>query len=174
MKFVDLGLEGAYLVHEEPRGDERGYFARAYCVNEFEAQGLNHVFVQANMSGNTFKGTIRGLHYQDETAPEAKFIRCIRGSIYDVLVDMRPNSPTYLQWRGAHLSAENRDAVVIPPLFAHGYLSLEDGAEVFYQTSHVYTPTAERGVAFDDPAIGINWPIPVEHVSDKDRKWPRL
>ena len=174
MKFTETPLKGAFVVEHEPRIDERGYFARAYCQDELAAIGADYQFVQANMSSNIRAGTLRGLHYQDERAPEAKFLRCVHGAVYDVIADMRKGSETYLQWFGVELSAENRKAILVPPLFAHAYVSLTDGAEVFYQTSHIYAPEAERGVRYDDPELGIEWPCPVVDVSDKDKSWPDL
>ena len=174
MKFTETPLKGAFVVEHEPRADDRGYFARAYCREELAEIGADYDFVQANMSSNAKAGILRGLHYQDERAPEAKFLRCINGAVYDVIVDMRPGSETYLQWFGVELSAENRKAILVPPLFAHSYLSLTDGAEVFYQTSHVYAPEAERGVRYDDPSLGIKWPRPILDVSPKDKAWPDL
>lgn len=174
MKFVETPLSGAFIVEQEPFSDARGYFARAYCKDELATVGADYEFVQANMSGNVSAGTLRGLHYQDETAPEAKFFRCINGAVFDVIVDMRPGSPTRYQWFGVELTAENRKALIVPPLFAHAYLSLTDGAEVFYQTSHAYAPGTERGVRWDDPGVGIKWPAPVTDISDKDRNWPDL
>jgi len=174
MKFTETPLKGAFVVEHDPRADDRGYFARAYCKDELAAVGADYDFVQANMSGNVNAGTLRGLHYQDETAPEAKFFRCIKGAVYDVIVDMRKGSDTYLQWFGIELTAENRKALLVPPLFAHSYLSLTDGAEVFYQASHAYAPGAERGVRYDDPSVGIKWPHPITDISEKDLKWPDL
>ncbi|MEL7129807.1 MAG: dTDP-4-dehydrorhamnose 3,5-epimerase [Pseudomonadota bacterium] len=174
MKFTETPLAGAFIVDQEPRSDDRGYFARAYCRDEFLAVGADYTFVQANMSGNVNAGTLRGLHYQDETAPEAKLFRCIRGAVFDVIVDMRKGSPTYLNWFGIKLTADNKKAMLVPPLCAHAYLSLTDDTEVFYQASHIYVPGTERGVRWDDPAIGIDWPAPVTDVSQKDRDWPDL
>ena len=174
MKFTETPLQGAFVVEQELREDKRGYFARAYCRDELAAIGADYHFVQANMSSNAKAGTLRGLHYQDERAPEAKFLRCIHGAVYDVIVDMRKGSETYLQWFGVELSARNRKAILVPPLFAHSYVSLSDGAEVFYQASHAYAPEAERGVRYDDPSVGISWPCPIVDVSDKDKAWPDL
>jgi len=174
MKFHPTPLADARLIEQEPRADERGFFARAYCADAFAAQGITSRFVQMNMSGNNRRGTMRGLHYQAEPAPEAKLLRCIRGAVYDVMVDMRPDSPTYLKHFGVELTEENRLAVYVPPLFAHGYLALTDGAHVLYQVSSPYTPDAERGVRYDDPALRIGWPIEVSDVSAKDRAWPTL
>ena len=174
MKFTETPLKGAFVVEHEPRTDDRGYFARAYCKDELAAIGADYEFVQANMSGNVNAGTLRGLHYQNETAPEAKFFRCIKGAVYDVIVDMRQGSETYLQWFGIELTAENRKALLVPPLFAHSYLSLSDGAEVFYQASHAYAPDAERGVRYNDPVVGIKWSHPITDISGKDLNWPDL
>lgn len=174
MKFTETPLKGAFVVEHEPRADERGYFSRAFCKEELAAVGADYDFVQANMSGNVKAGTLRGLHYQNETAPEAKFFRCINGAVYDVIVDMHQGSETYLQWFGVELTAENRKALIVPPLFGHSYLSLSDGAEVFYQTSHVYAPEAERGLRYNDPSVGIKWPYPISDISEKDLKWPDL
>lgn len=174
MKFTETPLAGAYIAEQEQRSDERGYFARAYCKDELAAIGADYEFVQANMSGNVNAGTLRGLHYQDETAPEAKFFRCVRGAVFDVIVDMRPGSATYLKWFGVELTADNKKALLVPPLFAHSYLSLTDDTEVFYQASHAYAPGTERGVRWNDPGVGIVWPAPVTDVSEKDRNWPDL
>ncbi|MEO1399403.1 MAG: dTDP-4-dehydrorhamnose 3,5-epimerase [Pseudomonadota bacterium] len=174
MKFIETGLAGAFVVEQEPRADERGFFARAYCQDELATVGANYNFVQANMSGNAKAGTLRGLHYQDETAPEAKFFRCINGAVFDVIVDMRAGSKTFGKWFGIELSAVNRKAILVPPLFAHGYMSLTDGAEVFYQTSHPYAPGTEQGVRWDDPGVGIRWPITPVEMSDKDKVWPDI
>lgn len=174
MKFIETGLKDAYVVEQEAFSDERGFFARAYCKDELAAIGAHYEFVQANHSGNVSAGTLRGLHYQDASAPEAKLLRCVKGAVYDVIVDMRPDSPSYLKWFGVELTAENRKAILVPPLFAHSYLALTDGAEVFYQTSHAYAAGTEHGVRYNDPAIGIKWPAPVVHVSEKDQNWPDL
>lgn len=174
MKFIQTNIDGAFLVEQEAFQDERGFFARAYCRQEFENAGLHYSFLQANMSGNERAGTMRGLHYQDESAPEAKFLRCVRGAVQDVLLDMRPDSPSYLKSFSVELTSENRLAIVVPPLCAHGYLALSDGAEVFYQTSHPYVAGTERGVRYDDPALGVQWRTKVSHVSPKDRVWPLL
>jgi dTDP-4-dehydrorhamnose 3,5-epimerase len=144
---------------------------RPYDAGMDAAQGLKSTFVQANMSRATTAGTIRGLHYQVDPAPETKLMRCTRGAIYDVIVDMRPGSPTRGRWFGAELTAENHRAMYVPDYFAHGFLTLEPDSEVHYMVSAPYTPEAERGLRFDDPAIGIDWPIPVRVVSKKDRAW---
>ena len=172
MQFVETKLKGAFIVEMEVRGDHRGGFARAFCAQEFEAHGLKSIVAQSNLSFNYKAGTLRGMHYQVAPACETKFIRCIKGAIYDVIVDMRPDSPTYMQHIGVELSAENRRALYIPEMFAHGYQALTDGAEVLYQVGEFYTPGCERGFRYDDPAFGIEWRLPVTEISDKDLAWP--
>ncbi|MEO0566848.1 MAG: dTDP-4-dehydrorhamnose 3,5-epimerase [Pseudomonadota bacterium] len=172
MLFTPTPLQGAYVVDLKQIADDRGFFARAFCAEEFKAQGLKPVIAQANMSFNHRKGTLRGLHYQLPPAAETKFLRCISGAIWDVIVDMRPDSDTYLQHFGVELSAANRRALYVPEMFAHGYLTLSDGAEVFYSVGEFYTPGAERGLRYDDPALGISWPGSVEVISQKDSEWP--
>lgn len=174
MRFVDTSLPGVVVVELEPRGDERGFFARGFCAREFAQHGLVPDVVQANLAANTHAGTTRGLHYQDDSAPEAKFFRCTRGETFNVAVDAREESPTFGQWFGVHLSADNRRALYIPPVFAAGYQALTDGAEVLYTVSCRYVPAAERGLRHDDPAIGIDWPMQPTVVSEKDRAWPLL
>ncbi|MGC1439257.1 MAG: dTDP-4-dehydrorhamnose 3,5-epimerase family protein, partial [Burkholderiaceae bacterium] len=154
MKFTETPIAGAYLLELEPRSDDRGSFSRAFCTEEFAAVGIKMPIVQANLAHTAKKGTIRGMHYQVAPAAEAKLMRCTRGSVYDVLVDLRADSPTYLQHFGVELSADNGKALYVPPLFGHGYLSLEDNCEMFYLVSEFYTPGAERGMRYDDPAIG--------------------
>lgn len=174
MKFTQTPVAGALIIDQTPVVDDRGWFARAWCSKEFADAGFAGSFVQANMSGNLKAGTLRGLHYQTAEAPEAKLIRCVAGAIHDVVVDMRPESPTYRKWFGVELSAENRRAVLVPAACAHGYMALSDGAEAFYMVSAFYTPGAERGVRWDDPAIGIAWPMTPTVVSAKDRALPLL
>jgi dTDP-4-dehydrorhamnose 3,5-epimerase len=174
MRFIETGLRDAYSIELEPIEDQRGFFARIFCVDEMRALGMETEIVQINLSHNLRKGVVRGLHYQVAPAPEAKLMRCIRGAIFDVIVDMRPESPTYRRWFGIELSAENRRALYVPPMFAHGYQALTDGAEVFYPTTGVYTPACERGLRYDDPALGITWPIPPTEISAKDQLWPLL
>ena len=174
MRFEETPLAGAFVIELEPHADDRGFFARAYCAREFEEHGLEPRVVQANLSYNRSKGTLRGMHYQAPPAGEAKLVRCIRGAIHDVIVDLRPDSPTYLQHVGVDLTAENRRALFVPALFAHGFQTLEDEVEVFYQVSEFYTPGAERGLRHDDPALGISWPLEVSEISDKDRSWDLL
>lgn len=174
MFFVETKLMGAFIVELDKKDDDRGFFARAYCAREFEQHGLRPQVVQANMSYNHKRGTVRGMHYQVPPASEPKFIRCIRGAIWDVIIDMRPGSPTYLQHIGVELSADNRRAIYVPDMFAHGNQALTDGAELLYLVGEFYTPGCERGVRYDDPEISIEWPIPVTVISDKDASWPLL
>lgn len=173
MIFHPTELAGAFVIEPEPREDERGFFARAWCQREFSAHGLNPRFVQANLSYNRLRGTLRGLHYQLAPHQEAKLVRCCRGAIFDVLVDLRPHSSTYLKWFGVQLTAANRKMLYVPEDFAHGFQTLEDDTEVFYQVSEFYTPGAERGARWDDAAFGIQWPdVPTRIVSAKDEGWP--
>lgn len=172
MIFTETRLSGAFLLDLEPREDSRGFFARTFCRREFEAHGLKPDMVQCNLSFNHHAGTMRGMHYQLPPAAETKLVRCTRGAIWDVIVDLRPESPTYLEHVGVELSAENRRQLYVPELFAHGYLTLTPDAEVAYQVGEFYTPGAERGIRWDDPALGIEWPVPVEVISDKDASWP--
>ena len=174
MQFHSTPLQDARIVTLEPRMDERGLFARSFCTQEFEAAGLISRMVQCNISYNRFKGTLRGMHFQRSPATEAKLVRCTRGAIYDVIVDLRPESPTYLRHFGVELTDDNRSALCVAELFAHGYITLTDDAEVFYQVSGYYTPALEGGLRHDDPAIGITWPTEVRHISDKDAQWPLL
>lgn len=172
MRFTETMLAGAFILDLELREDPRGFFARTFCQAEFEAHGLKPDVRQANTSYNHARGTLRGMHYQIPPAAESKLVRCTRGAIYDVIVDLRPESPTWLQHVGVELSAENHRQLYVPELFAHGYLTLTAGAEVSYQVGEFYTPGYERGIRFDDPALAIEWPAPIEVVSDKDSAWP--
>jgi dTDP-4-dehydrorhamnose 3,5-epimerase len=174
MKFTETRLAGAFVVDIEAHEDERGYFARAFCAKEFSERGIDFHPVQANLSGTLKKGTVRGMHYQVEPAREPKFVRCVRGAIYDVIIDMRPDSPTYLQHFGVELTAENQRAIYVPPLFAHGHQALGDDVEIFYLVGEYYTPGCEKGLRYDDPAIGVEWPVEVTVVSEKDRGWELL
>lgn len=172
MKFIPTTLKDAVVIALEPHPDERGFFARTYCEKEFAAAGLETGFVQGNMSFNHVKGTLRGLHFQNAPHQEVKVVRCIRGAIYDVIVDLRPQSPSYLQWQGFELSADNGLQLYVPRGFAHGFLTLSDGAIVVYQVSAFYTPGAEGGVRWNDPHFAIAWPAEVTVISAKDAKWP--
>jgi dTDP-4-dehydrorhamnose 3,5-epimerase len=173
MIFSETELRGAYVVDIEPREDERGFFARAWCANEFAERGLSTRVVQVNASFNRRQGTLRGMHYQAAPHAEVKLVRCTRGAIFDVVVDLRPESPTYKRWTGVELTADNRRAFYVPEGFAHGYQTLVPDTETFYQVSEFYAPGAERGVRWNDPAFGIEWPEPENaFVSEKDAAWP--
>ena len=173
MIFTETQLKDAFVVDLERREDERGFFARAWCQDEFSDAGLSTRLVQCNVSFNRHRGTLRGMHYQLPPHAEAKLIRCTRGAIYDVIIDLRDGSPTYTRWVGFELSAENGRALYVPEGFAHGYQTLVDEAETFYQVSEFYAPGAERGVRWNDPAFGIAWPLPEEPLmSEKDKTWP--
>jgi len=174
MNFVALPLKGAVLVEIEPRVDERGIFARTYCEHEFAAHGLPSSFVQCNTSFNTSRGILRGLHFQAKPRPEAKLVRCTRGAIFDVIVDLRPDSATHGKWYGAELTADNRKALFIPVGFAHGFQTLEDNCEVFYQMTEFYDGNLARGVRWNDPSLGIRWPILPPIMSDRDARYPDL
>jgi dTDP-4-dehydrorhamnose 3,5-epimerase len=172
--FSPTTIDGAFVVDLERREDDRGFFARTFCVDEFRAQGLDPCVVQCNLSFNHHRGTLRGMHYQDSTAPEPKLIRATRGAVWDVIIDMRPDSPTYRSHFGVELRADGHRALYVPSECAHGYLTLESGTEVAYQVGAMYTSSAERGVRYDDPQFSISWPIPVEVISPKDASWPLL
>jgi dTDP-4-dehydrorhamnose 3,5-epimerase len=174
MRFHPTRLPGAYLVEPEPHIDDRGSFARTFCAREFRDQGLAQSFVQCNLSWNATKGTLRGLHYQRPPAPEAKLVRCTAGSVWDVIVDLRPDSPTYLQHVGVELLAGNRLALYIPEMFAHGFQTLDNGTEIFYQMTAFYAPDLAAGVRHNDPRLRIDWPLPVSSISEKDQQWPLL
>ena len=172
MKFIPTPLDGAYLIELEKRGDDRGFFARAFCTREFTGQSLIPSFVQVNNSLSATRGTLRGLHYQLHPKAETKVVRCIRGALWDVIVDLREGSPTFLKWFGAELSAENRLMMYVPKGFANGFVTLSDDTEAFYFVDEFYAPDLERGLRWDDPAVGIEWPIGPETISDKDRVHP--
>jgi len=172
MKFTELPLKGAYLIDLEKRGDERGFFARVFCENEFRACGLSTGFVQVNNSLSADAGTLRGMHYQLAPKAETKVVRCIRGALWDCIVDLRPDSPTFKRWYGAELTAENRRMMYVPKGFAHGFITLEPDTEAFYFVDEFYAPDRERGLRWDDPQIGIEWPAQPKVLSDKDRGHP--
>ena len=172
VRFIETKLKGAFILNLEERADERGFFARTFCAREFEAHGLKPTVAQCNLSFNHEEGTLRGMHYQVAPAAETKLVRCTRGAIYDVIIDLRPDSPTHLQHVGVELSEQNRRALYVPGMFAHGYQALTDGAEVVYQVGEFYTPGYERGLRYDDPAFGISWPLEVSVISEKDASWP--
>jgi dTDP-4-dehydrorhamnose 3,5-epimerase len=171
MRFITTELSGAYIVEPELHEDSRGLFARTFCGREFREHGLVDAFVQCNTSWNARKGTVRGLHYQLPPSSEVKLVRCTAGGLLDVIVDLRPDSPTFLQYFGVELTARNRRALYIPEMFAHGFQTLEDGTEVFYQMSEFYAPKSARGLRYDDPKLGICWPRPVACISDQDQSW---
>ena len=174
MRFTPTGLAGAYLIHLAPNVDERGLFARAFCAREFAAHGLETSYVQANISTNARAGTVRVMHFQRSPDAEVKLVRCVNGAIYDVIVDMREGSQTYLRSFGAELSDEQGLMMYVPKGFAHGYQALTNGASVFYMVSAFYAPHSEGGLRFDDPKLAIKWPRAVADVSDKDARWPLL
>jgi dTDP-4-dehydrorhamnose 3,5-epimerase len=173
MRFAETDLPGAFVIELERREDERGFFARAWCEQEFADHGLETRVSQSNLAYNRKAGTLRGMHYQAPPHAEVKLVRCTSGAVYDVIVDLRPESSAYMRWIGVELSAENRRALYVPEGFAHGYQTLVDDTETYYQVSAPYTPAAERGVRWDDPIFGIEWP-PADNrvISSKDRDWP--
>ena len=172
LTFFPTAIAGVVRVELGPIRDDRGFFARAWCEDEFGAAGMATTWVQANLAHNPAAGTLRGLHYQREPNAEAKLVRCTRGRVQDVAVDLRPDSPTFRRWEAAELSAERGEMLYIGPGCAHGYLTLEAGSDIFYQTSARYAPGSATGVRFDDPAFGIDWAGPILLVSEADRGWP--
>lgn len=174
MRFVETKLAGAWIVELETIDDDRGFFARAFCQREFDDYGIASDVRQANLSMSSMAGTVRGMHFQYPPAAENKFIRCISGALLDVIVDLRPESPTFLQHTSVELTAANRRAFVVPPRFAHGFMTLTDDTEVLYLVSAFYTPAEEGGLRHDDPALGIEWPRAVSVISDKDATWSAL
>jgi dTDP-4-dehydrorhamnose 3,5-epimerase len=174
MKFIETPLKGAFEIDLEPFSDERGLFARTFCKNEFSKIGFDKEFVQFNFSKTSFKGTIRGLHYQVPPYSETKLIRCIRGRVYDVMVDLRLDSKTYMKYFGLELSEDNMKMVLIPEGFAHGFQTLEDNSQLIYHHTAFYTPGFERGIRYNDPELAIKWPLAVSVVSDKDNNYPLL
>lgn len=172
MHFNKTDVAGAMVIDPAPHSDDRGRFMRAWCLREFTENGIDFVPVQANMGCSTRKGTLRGMHFQVEPAPEAKLVRCTQGAMFDVVLDLRPGSPTYRRWYGVELTAANGRMLYLPPLCAHGYQTLTDNTEMHYMASAFYTPAAASGVRFDDPAFRIEWPLPATAVSGQDRAWP--
>lgn len=172
MKFLPCGIEGAWVIEPTPHLDERGRFMRAWCTREFAERSIAFDPLQANMGYSLKKGTIRGLHYQRAPALEAKLVRCTRGSVFDVVVDLRPDAASHKKWYGTCLSAENGRMLYVPEGCAHGCQSLEDGSEIYYLTSAMYAPEHAHGLRHDDPAFGIEWPLAVSLISDQDRSWP--
>jgi len=171
MIFTETKLPGAYVIDMECKKDERGFFARAFCQQEFEAHGLKPVIAQANVAFNHKKGTLRGMHFQYPPAAETKLVRCTRGAILDIIVDLRPESATYLQHLAIELNEANHRALYVPERFAHGYQVLQDGTETSYQVGEFYTPSAEGGLLYNDPRLGLVWPLPVTVISEKDQRF---
>lgn len=174
MIFTKTKLEGAYIIDIEKREDDRGFFARTFCVDEFEEHGIENKFVQANMSFNNKKGTLRGMHFQKSPYEEDKLVRCTKGALFDVIIDLRKDSPTYKQWIGVELTEESRRALFVPKGFAHGYITLEDNTEINYMVTQVYTPNADTGVRYNDPVFAIEWPIEPVIISEKDANHPNF
>ena len=172
MIFTETRLKGAYIIEPEKFEDERGFFARTFCRREFESHGLNPNVVQCNISYNKKKGTLRGMHYQIAPFEEAKLVRCTKGAIYDVIIDLRPTSSTYCQWISEELTEDNYRMLYVPEGFAHGFLTLSEDAEVFYQMSEFYMPEYARGIRWNDPSFNISWPIDVAVISEKDKTLP--
>jgi len=172
MLFLETKLKGAFTIDLQRIEDSRGFFARAFCKREFEQHGLNPAVAQCNVSFNPHKGTLRGMHYQQEPFREVKLLRCIAGAIFDVIVDLRPDSSTYREWTGIELSAQNGRSLYVPEGIAHGYLTLTENTEVFYQVSEFYSPGYERGIRWNDPAFRIQWPIEPLIISPKDACHP--
>ena len=174
MRFIETKLKGAFILDVERREDSRGFFARAFCQKEMEAPGLNPVIRQANLAHNVKKGTLRGMHFQFPPAAESKLVRAVHGAILDVIVDLRPESQTYLQHVAVELTQDNYRALYVPERFAHGYQALEDDTVTLYQVGEFYTPEAESGLSCFDPRLGLSWPLPVSAISEKDRKFALL
>jgi dTDP-4-dehydrorhamnose 3,5-epimerase len=174
MQFQETEIASGWVIDPAPHADDRGRFMRAWCTREFSEHGIDFYPVQANMGFSVKKGTVRGMHFQEAPGLEAKLVRCTRGRMFDVLVDVRPDSATYLRWFGVELSAENGRMLFVPEGCAHGYQTLEDCTEMHYMTSAFYTPTAARGVRFDDPAFAVRWPLEATIISEQDRNWPLI
>lgn len=172
MHFHETKLPGVFEIHLDPHVDDRGFFARTWCHKEFAANGLNPALVQCSISFNTRKGTLRGLHFQSDPYAETKLVRCTQGAIYDVVVDVRPSSPRFKDWFGVELSAANHKSLYLPEGCAHGFLTLDDNSEVFYQMSEFYDSESSHGVRWNDPAFGIVWPEDVAVISQRDRTYP--
>jgi dTDP-4-dehydrorhamnose 3,5-epimerase len=174
MNFIGTKLKGAFIIEMERHADNRGFFARAFCQHEFQDHGLKPVIVQANIAFNHKRGTLRGMHFQYPPAAETKIVRCTRGAILDIIVDLRPESATYLQHIAVELSADNHRTLYVPERFAHGYQVLEDHTETSYQVGEFYTPGAEGGLLYNDPRLALEWPLPVSEISAKDAAWQPL
>jgi dTDP-4-dehydrorhamnose 3,5-epimerase len=171
MIFTETELAGAFIVDLARHEDNRGFFARVFCQQEFEAHGMKPLVAQANIGSSRYRGTVRGMHFQYPPAAETKYVRCVRGAVLDIIVDLRPESPTYLRHTTVELSAGNQRGIYVPERFAHGYQTLEDDTDTIYMVGEFYTPGVEGGLRHDDPALGLSWPLPVETMSEKDRAW---
>lgn len=171
MIFTETKLAGAYVIEIEPKSDQRGFFARGWCKEEFQAHGLNPDLAQLNLGFSHTRGTLRGMHYQKAPRAEVKVVRCTFGAIYDVIIDLRLDSPTHKQWLGIELTQDNHKMLYVPEGFAHGYLTLADGTETYYQTSQFYSREHATGVRYNDPAFAIEWPIPITVISEQDQNW---
>jgi dTDP-4-dehydrorhamnose 3,5-epimerase len=174
MIFTETSLKGAFTIDIERREDSRGFFARAFCQKEFKAHGLNPTIAQANVASNIRRGTLRGMHFQFPPSAETKLVRCTRGAILDIIVDLRPESPTYLKHVAVELNEDNQRALYVPERFAHGYQALADNTDTSYQVGEFYAPEAESGLMYDDPRLGLTWPLPISVVSEKDQKFRLL
>jgi len=174
MKFTDTNLKGAFIIDIEPRNDSRGFFARTFCQKELREHGLNPVIAQANIAFSARRGTLRGMHFQFPPAAETKLVRATRGAILDIIVDLRPESPTYLEHFAVELTADNHRALYVPERFAHGYQVLADSTETSYDVGEFYTPASEGGLRYDDPRLGLVWPLPISEISPKDSAWAPL
>jgi len=172
LHFTETGIASAWMIDSKFHQDERGRFFRAWCSQEFQEHGITFLPVQANMGLSVRKGTVRGMHFQIKPALEAKLVRCTRGAMFDVALDLRPESPTYGKWYGTELTADNSRMLYVPEGCGHGYQTLEDDTEMYYMTSQFYTPNAARGARFNDPVFAIQWPLAPTVVSDQDRNWP--
>jgi len=172
--FAETKLKGAFTIDLERKEDPRGFFARAFCQNEFKVHGLKPIIAQANIAHNIQKGTVRGMHFQYPPAAETKLVRCTRGAIIDIIVDLRPESATYLAHVAVELNEENQRAIYVPERFAHGYQVLSDNTDTSYQVGEFYTPEAEAGLMYNDPRLGLKWPLPVTTISDKDKRFRSL
>lgn len=172
MRFLPSKIPGVFVIEQEQRVDDRGFFARAFCRDEFEKAGIEHEFAQINNSLTAKRGTLRGFHYQVEPSAEVKVVRCIQGALFDVAADLRPDSPTFGQWFGAELTAANRRCMVVPRGCAHAFLTLTDDVEALYMVSAPYAPACERGLRFDDPFLSVDWPFQPLEMSEKDASWP--
>lgn len=172
MKFSETAIAGCFLIELEPRSDERGFFSRMYCADEFRLHGLDPHIAQINTALTIKAGTVRGMHFQIAPHADTKLLRCLNGAVYDVCVDLRPDSPSYCQWVSVELTAGNRHMLFLPAGTAHGYQTLTDNAEIMYTTNRRYAPESATGVRYNDPAFGVQWPLAVTEISDADRNWP--